>query len=158
MFVTRMARISTKLRTMLAAPGLTDVYQNVEMPVTPVLVDMELGGVGVNRTLAAHVASELRFRAEWLRSMAWMVTGFSWNLRSWRATADVLFRVMKFSAKECKAVYRRKGEWRYRCNKEVLTRLAQVSSRTLLPGWLDGFDGLPLIAPLHIRLVMTGIS
>jgi DNA polymerase-1 len=78
------------------APALTDtpmggVLDNVEMPLTPVLVDMEWAGVQIDLALFKRLSNELARDLEQLQVDIAQVAGENLNLNSPRQLAAVLF-------------------------------------------------------------------
>jgi DNA polymerase-1 len=85
------ARLVAQLGQRLAQEGLDGVYRTLELPLVPVLVDMERAGVRVDTdvlaTLAARLDRELAARTERIHRLA----GTEFNINSPRQLSEVLF-------------------------------------------------------------------
>jgi DNA polymerase-1 len=88
-------QLAAKLEPMLVAQGLEGVYRDLELPLVPILADMEKIGVRVDaRTLmgqATRVESELNARSTAIFSMA----GEEFNINSPKQLAEILFEKLK---------------------------------------------------------------
>jgi DNA polymerase-1 len=76
---------------MLEESGLQSLLQNVEMPLLPVLVDMEWEGITVDRALFGKLGDELGSDLRRLELEIARVAGMEVNLNSPRQLASVLF-------------------------------------------------------------------
>jgi DNA polymerase I len=88
-------QLAAKLEPMLAEQGVEGVYRDLELPLVPILADMEKIGVRIDgRTLlsqAARVESELNARSTAIFSMA----GEEFNINSPKQLAEILFEKLK---------------------------------------------------------------
>jgi DNA polymerase I len=88
-------QLAAKLEPMLVEQGVDGVYRDLELPLVPILADMEKIGVRVDgRTLlaqAARVDSELNARSSAIFSMA----GEEFNINSPKQLAEILFEKLK---------------------------------------------------------------
>jgi DNA polymerase-1 len=88
-------QLAAKLEPMLAEQGVEGVYRDLELPLVPILADMEKIGVRVDgRTLlsqATRVDSELNARSTAIFSMA----GEEFNINSPKQLAEILFEKLK---------------------------------------------------------------
>jgi len=73
---------------------LTDVFENIERPLTPILLDMELTGILLDIEKLEAVGKELEKRLEALSKEIFSATGQSFNLASPQQLRHVLFRKM----------------------------------------------------------------
>jgi len=71
--------------------NLTSVYRNIEMPLLPVLVAMEIQGVALDMNWLNDLSNRFRERLEEVKSAIFAEVGFSFNLNSPKQVADVLF-------------------------------------------------------------------
>lgn len=75
----------------LEAKGLTPLFRDIEMPLTPVLVEMEAAGIGLDVPLLHEMASEMASRLEETESEIQKLAGHSFNVNSTQQLAEVLF-------------------------------------------------------------------
>ncbi len=74
-----------------AEPGLRYVFQEIEMPLVPVLAAMERRGVLVDAEHLAHLSEELAARMEALAEQAYALAGGPFNLSSPKQIQEILF-------------------------------------------------------------------
>ncbi len=74
---------------------LARVFQDIEMPLLPVLVRMEQRGVLIDPTLLATHATELTLRLAELEKQAWQLADESFNLASPRQLQEILYQKQK---------------------------------------------------------------
>ena len=88
-------QLAARLEPMLAEQGVDGVYRDLELPLVPILADMEKIGVRVDaRTLlsqATRVESELNARSTAIFAMA----GEEFNINSPKQLAEILFEKLK---------------------------------------------------------------
>jgi DNA polymerase-1 len=70
---------------------LKRVYETIDMPLVPVLADMEAAGVRVDGEVLARVSKELGSRMETLQAECWELAGEQFNLASSQQLQRVLF-------------------------------------------------------------------
>jgi DNA polymerase-1 len=109
-----------KLEPELKAKSLFDLFRELEMPLEPVLADMELRGVAVDRTALLSLSRELGEKAVQLEKSIWLQSGAEFNIGSPRQLAQVLFEKLKL-----KPGHRTKTG--YSTDASVLQELALVS-------------------------------
>jgi DNA polymerase I len=154
-------QLAPLLLTDLGTAGLQPVYRGLEMPLVPVLADIERAGVrldaGVLRALSDRVETELSTRGRRIHEMA----GTEFNINSPRQLAEVLFDRLRLP------VTKKTGKTRTASTAvEVLEELALVHDlpREILE-WralqkLKGtyIDALPLIADADTGRVHTSFN
>lgn len=74
-----------------AEPKLKRVYQEIEMPLVPVLVRMERNGVQVDREELARLSAELAKRCALIEEQAYCIAGRAFNLASPKQIHHILF-------------------------------------------------------------------
>ncbi|HUE85515.1 MAG TPA: DNA polymerase I [Vicinamibacterales bacterium] len=88
-------QLAAKLEPMLVEQGVDDVYRNLELPLVPILTDLEKIGVRVDaRVLSSQatlVERELNARSASIFSMA----GEEFNINSPKQLAEILFEKLK---------------------------------------------------------------
>lgn len=75
----------------LLEPSLAAVLTDIELPLLPILADMELAGIQVNREDLSTLSSELTVRAAEIEAEAFAVIGHEVNLGSPKQLQQVLF-------------------------------------------------------------------
>jgi len=84
-------RVAPLLRKALRERQVERVYREIEMPLVPVLADMEMAGVAVDTPYLRSLAEELRARLEALAEEIYGLAGLEFNLGSPKQLAFVLF-------------------------------------------------------------------
>ncbi|MDR7389811.1 MAG: DNA polymerase I [Armatimonadota bacterium] len=84
-------RVAPRLRAALREREVEGVYRDIEMPLVPVLADMEMAGVAVDVPYLQDLAQELRARLEVLAAEVYGLAGMEFNLSSPKQLAFVLF-------------------------------------------------------------------
>jgi DNA polymerase-1 len=74
-----------------AVPELTSVYQSIEMPLIPVLSDIERHGAIVDGRLLTQHSAELVDRLGELKEQAWQFAGQEFNLDSPKQLQDIFY-------------------------------------------------------------------
>ncbi len=74
-----------------APPGPADVYRDIELPLIPVLADMELAGIGVDVDALESLSVELGQRIDQLVEQVQAEAGKEFNLNSTQQLAEILF-------------------------------------------------------------------
>ncbi len=84
-------RIWEKIRPQLEETGLIKLFWDLEMPLIPVLADMEMHGVLVDADYLRAMSKELRARLEELAGQIYDYVGYEFNLNSTQQLSDALF-------------------------------------------------------------------
>jgi DNA polymerase-1 len=95
-------RIYDILYEKLHATGLWPVYESIELPLMPVLTDMEMAGVLLDVDFLRQMSSSLGKRLLELEQALFKLVGHSFNLRSTQQLSQVLFDELKFPARGMK--------------------------------------------------------
>jgi len=95
-------RIYKILLEKLQAAGLWDLYIKIELPLLPVLTDMEMTGVLLDTKFLLQMSGRLAERIHELEHELFTVVGRSFNLRSTQQLSQVLFDELGFSTKGMK--------------------------------------------------------
>jgi len=88
-------RLSDVLRAQLDEEGLTDLFQNLEIPLLGVLAEMERTGIIVDPAKLKKMQMELSKQADVLRDKIVKLAGREFNVDSPKQLAEVLFRDMQ---------------------------------------------------------------
>ena len=84
-------RLAAPMRARLAALGLTNVYETIELPLVPVLFSMEQTGVYVNREHLAQKAEVIGDKIAGLEQDIYTLAGKTFKINSPKQLAGVLF-------------------------------------------------------------------
>jgi DNA polymerase-1 len=76
-------------------PKLWEIFVNIEMPLLPVLADMEMAGIALDKNFLTKLAVELRQRMNALEKQIHESAGKKFNLNSTQQLSDVLFKDLK---------------------------------------------------------------
>jgi DNA polymerase-1 len=78
-------------------PKLWDLFINIEVPLIPVLADMEMAGICLDKPFFAAFSVELNARLEELEKRVYEAAGRTFNLNSTQQLSDVLFGNLRLS-------------------------------------------------------------
>lgn len=95
-------RIYKLLVQKLHEVGMWELYNRIELPLLPVLTDMEMTGVLLDTGYLAEMSNRLVHRIHELEQELFKVVGRSFNLRSTQQLSQVLFDDLGFSTKGMK--------------------------------------------------------
>ena len=89
-----MQRLAPLLRKEVEAQGLAKVYETIDLPLAPVLAEMERHGVRVDRTELAAMSETMEREIRALEKIIWEHAGSEFNVNSPLQLAEVLFDKM----------------------------------------------------------------
>ncbi|MCB0254794.1 MAG: DNA polymerase I [Caldilineae bacterium] len=84
-------RLVPQLRRDLEERALTGLFREVEMPLVPVLVDMQRAGIALDVDFLAQMSHDLRGRLEEIEDQIYQLVGYHFNINSTQQLSDVLF-------------------------------------------------------------------
>jgi len=84
-------RLAEQILPELSERGLDALFYDLEMPLLPVLADMEMAGVVLDADYLAGMSEELSERLEALATDIFADVGYSFNLNSTQQLSDALF-------------------------------------------------------------------
>jgi len=88
-------QLCAKLRPLLAAdPALVRLYEQVDLPLVPVLAELELDGVGLDVTVLEGLAREMRIHRDAAGARAVELAGEDFNLNSPTQLGRILYEKM----------------------------------------------------------------
>jgi DNA polymerase-1 len=108
------------LRPRLQEIGLTDLMENVEMPLVPVLLRMEMKGTCVDIDRLHELSKSFEHQLEALEASIYGLAGEEFNIKSSQQLGNILFN--KLSLPVLKKTKKKTG---YSTDVDVLTRLAE---------------------------------
>jgi DNA polymerase I len=91
-------RLADLLLPELEQRGLTPLFHDIEMPLTPVLVAMEAAGVQLDVPYLKTMSRELAIRQKDLEQNICQIAGFKFNVNSTQQLSDVLFGKLGLSS------------------------------------------------------------
>ncbi|KKZ12807.1 MAG: DNA polymerase I [Candidatus Synechococcus spongiarum SP3] len=114
-------RLATVLRQALATAGrqLEQLFTTVEMPLEPVLAQMEATGMSIDCSYLQTLSQQLAEQLEQLEQQAYGAAGCSFNLASPKQLGQVLFETLQLDRRKS-----RKTKTGYSTDAVVLERLA----------------------------------
>ncbi|MCB0160394.1 MAG: DNA polymerase I, partial [Caldilineaceae bacterium] len=95
-------RLYDTLAPRLREAGLWSVYAEIELPLIPVLTDMEMTGISLDTEFLAEMSDTLGTRLAALEEELMALVGHEFNLRSTQQLSDVLFNELGFPTKGLK--------------------------------------------------------
>jgi DNA polymerase-1 len=90
------------LKPALEEADMWSLYEEIELPLTPVLVEMEMAGILVDTDVLSQMSTDLGRRLAELERDLFKIVGREFNLRSTQQLSDVLFGDMAFPIKGMK--------------------------------------------------------
>jgi DNA polymerase I len=76
----------------LEEEGLLDIYNNIEMPLIPVLADMEMAGIKIDTALLNSLSEEVSAEVESIQQRVFFLAGEEFNINSPKQLSTVLFQ------------------------------------------------------------------
>jgi DNA polymerase-1 len=110
-------RMQAMLRQALDAQDLLPLYQDLELPLSFVLADMEVSGVRIDTEELREIGEDLKRRIEELQKEIYELAGMEFNLNSPKQLGEVLFEKLGLPASK-------KTKTGYSTAADVLERLA----------------------------------
>ncbi|MCG3112184.1 MAG: DNA polymerase I [Candidatus Manganitrophus sp. SB1] len=154
-------KLADLLPSLLDGQGLTPLFNDLEMPLVPVLAEIERNGVKIDADLLSEISKELDAKLVDLTERIYRLAGEEFNIGSPKQLAEILF--VKLGLPPI-----RKTKTGYSTDEEVLTQLAVrhelpaeiLNSRQLMKLRSTYVDALPkLIHPetgrVHTQLNQT---
>jgi DNA polymerase-1 len=107
------------LKPMLEKLDLMELMENVEMPLVPVLMKMEMTGICVNRDKLRNLSKSFEHQLEQIETNIYSIAGETFNIRSSQQLGNILFEKLKLPVQ--KKTIKKTG---YSTDVNVLTALA----------------------------------
>ena len=137
--------------------SLVDIYNDIELPLVDVLIDMEREGVRIDVKALKEYATQLTAERQQIEERIYQLAGMQFNISSPKQLGEVLYEQLKVTSKPPRTATKQ-----YSTAEEVLTKLAdrhpviplilEYRSITKLVGtYLDSFPKLinPATGRLH---------
>lgn len=109
-----------RLNAMLSEAGMTSLFESIEMPLVPVLADMERSGVKLDTEVLRRTASGLSEEMQRIKDEIYRLAGHSFNINSPSQVGTVLFEELQITEKPKKT---KSGS--YSTNEEILVKLQE---------------------------------
>ncbi len=87
-------RLMPILRQRLEAQNVLNIFEKIEMPLIPVLIDMEYAGIAVDADFFTNFAKELNRRMVELQKDIYKMVGYDFNLNSTQQLSKALFETL----------------------------------------------------------------
>jgi len=84
-------RVMRHLKPLLEESGATGLFENLEMPLLPVLAEMEGEGIGIEAGVLTEYGKELVIELDRIQKDAWKTAGREFNLSSPKQLQEILF-------------------------------------------------------------------
>ena len=88
-------RLYNVLKPRLKEAGVEDLFYNIEMPLVPVLAEMEMNGVRLDTKALAETSRTLTDRMKQIEQNIYKLAGHEFNIASPKQVGEVLFGEMK---------------------------------------------------------------
>ncbi|MFP3903286.1 MAG: DNA polymerase, partial [Armatimonadota bacterium] len=89
------AQLEDRLRREMKEQGTLSVFEEIELPLVPILVDMERAGIGMDTERLAEVGRQLDEMMETLAKCIYEIAGTEFNIDSPKQVGEVLFEQME---------------------------------------------------------------
>ncbi len=136
-------QLKEALDPMLDQYGVRKVFQEIEMPLIPVLADMEMAGVSLNTEELAEYAQKLRHQLIDLEREIKELAGEDFNISSPKQLGPILFEKLKIDTNAKKTKTKQ-----YSTSEEVLTKL--LDKHPIIGKILD-FRGLKKLLSTYVE-------
>ena len=84
-------QLKDKFESELAAEGLTEIFRDIEIPLIPVLADMELTGIQVDGNFLKQLSQEFQERLDQKMDQIYAEAGQEFNINSPKQLGQILF-------------------------------------------------------------------
>jgi len=111
--------VAERLEPKLKEEGLEEVFRNIELPLEPVLAEMELAGIKIDRAYLAQLREDFSNRLQISEKKIYELAKREFNVNSPKQLGQILFEDLKLPVQ-------RKTKTGYSTDVEVLTQLAKL--------------------------------
>ena len=109
------------LEPKLREGGFLSLFRDVEMPLIPVLADMEMSGIAVDRDRLQSVSKDFEHQLHTMEDRIYAMAGESFNIQSHKQLGRILFEKLQLPIQK-----KTKKKTGYSTDVEVLTALSMV--------------------------------
>ncbi|MBP9041312.1 MAG: DNA polymerase I [Anaerolineaceae bacterium] len=88
-------RLVPVLEKKMAEQNCTRIFEEIEMPLLPVLMSMEREGISLDKEFFKKFSDEVGIRLKQIEAEVWQSVGYSFNLNSTQQLSRVLFETLK---------------------------------------------------------------
>ncbi|HEY3176317.1 MAG TPA: DNA polymerase I [Candidatus Polarisedimenticolia bacterium] len=92
-------RLKEVLEPILRERELDELFHDLELPLVPVLADMEMAGVKVDPAILGRMSGEFALEIERLESEIYELAGCTFNINSPRQLGDILFEKLDLTSR-----------------------------------------------------------
>ncbi len=92
-------RLKNMLEPELESEGMTKLFEEIEMPLLPVLSRMELNGVVLDTESLEHVSADIKHKMEEIEKQIYESAGMKFNISSPKQVGEVLYEKLKIVEK-----------------------------------------------------------
>jgi DNA polymerase-1 len=115
-----MQQLYEMLHTRLDSLGLRKVYEEIELPLVPVLADMERNGIKIDRGMLQKMSSSMEKQLQEITAKIYQAAGGEFNINSPRQLGEILFEKLNLPI-----VKKTRKTGGYSTDQAVLEELAQ---------------------------------
>ena len=138
------------LHPQLEALGLTPLLDEVEMPLVPVLMEMEMAGIHIDQDKLHELSKMLQQQLQQLESDIYATAGETFNVNSSQQLGRILFEKLHLPT-----VKKTKKKTGYSTDVEVLTRLAEQHE---LPALLLRHRGMAKLKSTYVDALLDQVD
>ncbi len=138
-------RLSQILYPKLKEEGLMRVYQSIELPLIPVLAEMELKGIKIDASYLENLREDFSSRLDQIEKKIYQIAGEEFNIQSPKQLGNILFEKLKLPVQ-------RKTKTGYSTDVDVLAELARHHE---LPREILSFRSLAKLKSTYIDALLS---
>ena len=105
----------------LMKQGLQRVYHDIEVPLVPILEEMKVNGILINKKVLKDLSGEYHIKLDALQKNIWKLAGEEFNINSPKQMAEILFTKLALKYKGM----RKTSSGSYSTKEDVLQKLAE---------------------------------
>jgi len=114
-------QLYSKLHVVLEEENVQELFYQIEMPLVPVLLDMEMEGVGIDVPFLKKLSQSMQEHVEKLKEQIYILAGTPFNINSPKQLGEVLFNTLQLHKAPTKTT---KGQ--YATGEEILSKLSKA--------------------------------
>lgn len=88
-------RLRPILREKLAGQNTESLFDSLEVPLIPVLAEMEMNGITLDKTILSQMSKELSVRIQEIEKEIYKLIGYSFNINSTQQLSKALFETLQ---------------------------------------------------------------